>query len=353
MPIDVLDNGLSIPISSTREPFPGDAMPILPEPQVLLTPSPKLPGIDGRKMSKSYGNTIMLTDQMPVVRAKMESMSNGGQRFVQSEPGDPDRCPVGDMHKVFSPADLNKYIRDGCRNASIGCLVCKQLAGDSISELLKPIQSERFRLELNSGQVVEALADGAERARCRAEETMSSVRQAMNLSRNFLGTRVESSLDRGFRAAGLPPVHDLRALKHLWDDDELRPQALRSYWLDKIAPRDIVLKRDSERVFVTWKKKRVYVTTSRENSDGRWGFEAKPKSYEMLALLCWDKELRLHDFIVPQIVYQLPWTAFKKAHKDEVMVFWVRRETSKYFLELPGASPMDITEYRGQYGPMS
>jgi tryptophanyl-tRNA synthetase len=106
-------------------------------------------------------------------------------------------------------------------------------------------------------------------------------------------------------------------------------------------------------VFVTWKKKRVYVTTSRENLDGRWGFDARPKSYEMLALLCWDKELRLHDFIVPQIVYQVPWTTYKKMHKNEDMIFWVTRSDSKYFLELPEASPIDITGYRGQYGPMS
>ena len=112
---------------------------------------------------------------------------------------------------------------------------------------------------------------------------------------------------------------------------------------------------DSDRVFVTGNQKRVFVTTSRErdNSVGLWGFEAKPKSYELLALLCWDKEFRLHDFIVPQILYQVPWIAFKKAHRNETLIFWIRRSESHYFLELPAAEPIDITEYRGLYGPMN
>jgi tryptophanyl-tRNA synthetase len=324
---------------------------ILREPSVLLTPSPKLPGTDGRKMSKSYGNTIMLTDPAHAVRAKMESMTNGGQRFLQSEPGDPDRCPVGEMHKLFSTADLIAYTRDGCRSALIGCLVCKQLAGDSISKLLKPIQDERFQLELDSGQVFKVLDEGAERARCCAEETMSAVRKAMKLSRVLVGAQVESSLDRGFRDAGFPPLHDLKALSQYWDDDARRPQVLRSYWLDKIVPRDIALNKDSDRVFVTATKKRVYVTTSHEVRPGTWNFNAKAKSYEMLVLLCWDREFLLHDFIVPQKVYVQAWSRLKKLDKSADIHFVVSRSETTYMFELDGESH-EITRFRGNYEPM-
>lgn len=96
--------------------------PILPEPQVLLTPSPKLPGTDGRKMSKSYGNTILLTDPEPVVRQKLKPMVTDPARVRRSDPGNPDICPVGDLHKVFSSPETLAKVYDGCKSASIGCI---------------------------------------------------------------------------------------------------------------------------------------------------------------------------------------------------------------------------------------
>jgi tryptophanyl-tRNA synthetase len=327
---------------------------ILPEPQVLLTPSPKLPGIDGRKMSKSYGNTILLIDQPSVVRSKMESMSNGGQRFLQSDPGDPDICPVGEMHKLFSPSDLAAYTQDGCRSASIGCLECKQLAGKSISGMLKPIQTRRLGLENDLVGVVEVLRDGAKRASEQAEQTMVEVRERMGLSRSLSLTRFEHTIARSFRSIGKPPMHNLKAMEGWLDlDENVRAENLRAYWLRKVIPQDVVLKRNSDRVFVTPSGKRVYVTTSTErHGDNLWEFYAKPKSYELMVLLCWDESRLLHDFIIPQKVYVARWSRLKKQNKNVDIHFRVRRDGDDFSFQLDGDDPVNINEFRGNYEDM-
>ncbi len=153
--------------------------PILPEPQVLLTPSPKLPGTDGRKMSKSYNNTILLTDPEPVVRQKLKTMVTDPARVRRSDPGDPDKCPVGDLHKVFSTPETLAKVYEGCRSAGIGCLECKGWAADSIVRELAPIQERRAQYD--EKRVLEVLSDGAVRARKRASKTMAEVNEAMHL----------------------------------------------------------------------------------------------------------------------------------------------------------------------------
>jgi tryptophanyl-tRNA synthetase len=152
---------------------------VLPEPQVLLTPSPKLPGTDGRKMSKSYGNTIQLTDAEPVVRQKLKTMVTDPARVRRSDPGDPDKCPVGDLHKVFSTPETMVKVYEGCRSAGIGCIECKSWAADALVQVLNPIQERRAKYTTN--QVEEILHDGSSRAGKRAEQTMQEVRSAMKL----------------------------------------------------------------------------------------------------------------------------------------------------------------------------
>ncbi len=169
---------------------PGEAA-ILPEPQVLLTPSPKLPGTDGRKMSKSYGNTIMLTDPEPVVRQKLKTMVTDPARVRRSDPGDPDLCPVGDLHKVFSsPATLEK-VYAGCRSAGIGCIECKGWAADAIVAELLPMQERRRKYEEQPRLVHDILHQGSALARARAEETMGQVREAMHLLQPEYGERAQ------------------------------------------------------------------------------------------------------------------------------------------------------------------
>jgi tryptophanyl-tRNA synthetase len=152
---------------------------VLPEPQVLLTPSPKLPGTDGRKMSKSYGNTILLTDPEPVVRQKLKTMVTDPARIRRTDPGDPDKCPVGDLHKVFSTPETLVAVYEGCRTAGIGCIQCKGWAADALVQILEPIQARRAGF--SEPQVKEILDAGSSRARARAEQTMQEVRAAMHL----------------------------------------------------------------------------------------------------------------------------------------------------------------------------
>jgi tryptophanyl-tRNA synthetase len=153
---------------------------VLPEPKVLLTPSPKLPGTDGRKMSKSYGNTIQLTDPEPVVRLKLKTMVTDPARVRRTDAGDPDKCPVGDLHKVFSTAETMAKVYDGCRSAGIGCIECKGWAADGLVRVLQPIQERRASFSVI--QVKEILDDGSRRASARAEETMRQVRAAMQMT---------------------------------------------------------------------------------------------------------------------------------------------------------------------------
>ena len=159
-----------------------DIVPIqvFPEPEALQTPSPKLPGTDGRKMSKSYGNTIELSDPEPVVRQKLKTMVTDPARIRRSDPGDPDKCPVGDLHKVFSTAETMAKVYEGCRSAGIGCIECKIWAADALVQILNPIQERRAKF--GSGEVKDILRDGANRAEERAEQTMTEVRAAMQMT---------------------------------------------------------------------------------------------------------------------------------------------------------------------------
>lgn len=159
-----------------------DGGEILPEPQVLLTPSPKLPGTDGRKMSKSYGNTILLSDPEAEIRAKLKPMVTDPARVRRKDPGNPDKCPVGDLHKIFSSQETMARVYEGCTTAGIGCIECKGWLADAIVEHLAPIQERRAHYEQKPALVTEILADGNQRARIRAEQTMAEVREAMGLA---------------------------------------------------------------------------------------------------------------------------------------------------------------------------
>ncbi len=154
---------------------------ILPEPRVLLTPSPKLPGLDGRKMSKSYGNTILLSEPEAELRAKLKTMVTDPARVRRSDAGNPEICPVGDLHKVFSPEERRAEVWEGCRSAGIGCIQCKGWLADEIVREIAPLQERRRALEAAPEQVDAMLWDGSARARLRALQTLQHVRQAMGL----------------------------------------------------------------------------------------------------------------------------------------------------------------------------
>ena len=163
----------------------GASKAVFPEPQTLLTPAAKLPGTDGRKMSKSYGNTIMLADPEPVVRQKLKTMVTDPARVRRSDPGNPDVCPVGDLHKIFSSKETMAKVNEGCRSAGIGCIECKSWAADALVQLLNPMQERRKKFEENPRLAWDILEAGTVRARQTAGETMADVRTSMGMSLEY------------------------------------------------------------------------------------------------------------------------------------------------------------------------
>ena len=165
--------------------FNGFYREVFPEPQALLTPARKLPGTDGRKMSKSYGNTIQLADPEPVVRQKLKTMVTDPARVRRTDKGNPDVCPVGDLHKIFSSAETMAKVNEGCRSAGIGCIECKGWAADALVQLLNPMQERRRKFEGNPRLAWDILEAGSERARKTTGETMKDVRAAMVMSLEY------------------------------------------------------------------------------------------------------------------------------------------------------------------------
>jgi tryptophanyl-tRNA synthetase len=159
----------------------GDSVSILPEPQVLLTHTPKLPGLDGRKMSKSYGNTIGLREDPDAVAQKLRTMQTDPARVRRSDPGDPDKCPVWTLHAVYSDEATRKWAGEGCRSAGIGCLECKKPLIEKVVEQIGGMRRRAQEYEDNPDLVRTILAEGAEKARDSARETLDEVRRAMHL----------------------------------------------------------------------------------------------------------------------------------------------------------------------------
>jgi tryptophanyl-tRNA synthetase len=166
----------------TRDP---QRLTVFPEPKPLLTPAAKLPGTDGRKMSKSYGNTILLSEPEQSLRMKLKTMVTDPARVRRSDPGNPDVCPVGDLHKIFSSSDTMAKVYAGCRTAGIGCIECKKWAADSFWDVLKPMQERRAIYETNPILAWDILEAGSSKARLAAEATMDEARAAANLSYEY------------------------------------------------------------------------------------------------------------------------------------------------------------------------
>jgi len=154
---------------------------VFPEPQALLTPAPRLPGTDGRKMSKSYDNAVMLTDPELVVRQKLKTMVTDPARVRRTDRGNPDVCPVGDLHKIFSSPETMAKVNEGCRSAGIGCIECKSWVADAIVKILNPMQERRKKYEDKPRLAWDILEAGSARAREIADATMDEVRKAMGL----------------------------------------------------------------------------------------------------------------------------------------------------------------------------
>jgi tryptophanyl-tRNA synthetase len=153
--------------------------PLLNPPEVMLTQTPRIPGLDGRKMSKSYGNAITLSESDADIRAKTKVMVTDPARKRRSDPGNPDVCPVYDWHKLFSPPETLKWAAEGCRTAGIGCIECKAAMADHVIKWIAPIRERRVEYEKNPKRVLELIDAGSKRARVEAVKTMARVREAV------------------------------------------------------------------------------------------------------------------------------------------------------------------------------
>jgi tryptophanyl-tRNA synthetase len=159
----------------------GTGVTILPEPQALLTETPKVPGLDGRKMSKSYGNTIELREEPESVTKKLRAMVTDPARVRRTDPGDPDKCPVFELHRIYSDETTRKWAAEGCRSAGIGCLDCKQPVIDKVVAEVTEMRRRAQEYLENPELLRDIVAEGAEKAREAARETLDEVRRAMHL----------------------------------------------------------------------------------------------------------------------------------------------------------------------------
>lgn len=180
----LLENQQNITIGDKERLFgylEGEGKVLLPEPKALLTEASKMPGLDGQKMSKSYQNTLSLREKPDDVVQKLRTMPTDPARVRRTDPGEPGNCPVWQMHQVYSTDDIKNWAQEGCRSAGIGCIECKQPVIDGVLAELKPIQERALAYQEDPEAVRAIIAEGCEKARDVARETLDEVRQAMGL----------------------------------------------------------------------------------------------------------------------------------------------------------------------------
>ncbi|MCG5511978.1 tryptophan--tRNA ligase [Ectothiorhodospira shaposhnikovii] len=160
----------------------GSGRIILPEPHPMLTKASKMPGLDGQKMSKSYGNTISLRDEPAEVEKKIRTMPTDPARVRRTDPGNPDKCPVWSLHQIYTGEDVHQWVQEGCRSAGIGCVECKQPVVDAVLDELRPMQARAREYESDPNLVRSVVAEGCEAARDIARDTLDEVRRSMGLA---------------------------------------------------------------------------------------------------------------------------------------------------------------------------
>jgi len=162
-----------------KNPLGAHLKEVLVEPEAMLTKTPRIPGLDGRKMSKSYGNAITLSETDVDIRAKTKVMVTDPARKRRTDPGNPDVCPVYDWHKLFSSPATLEWAAQGCRTAGIGCIECKAKMADHLIEWITPVRERRVEYEKHPARVLEVIDDGSKKARAVAQTTMERVREAV------------------------------------------------------------------------------------------------------------------------------------------------------------------------------
>src|SRR5215472_11434118 len=320
--------------------YTGQGSPVFPEPQVLLTPSPKLLGTDKRKMSKSYGNSILLSDEAAVVAEKIKNSVTDRPKLTDR--GSPDRCPVGNLHQIFSDPARLAHITEGCTQATITCVECKGLAVESVNAHLAPIRERRHQLADNPARLVEIVRQGAEKAGKVAEETMVAARDAVGLLRM---SAVEGLVikDEGRGALRVPEaIADAKT-------DEERWTMRTSDWLERVST-TFPLKKDRMRTFITRKGRKVGVRTASEQHTGVWRFELPDRPINVLVLLAQDKERFLHDYVLPPKLIQEFWKRFQRV--GDLIEITLKNASKEATLMLPDGEEVSVGQYLGDYSAL-
>ena len=314
------------------------SQPLIKEPQALLTKTPKLLGTDGRKMSKSYGNSILLSAEADELAATINNSVTDRPKLTDK--GDPSRCPVGNLHQVFSAPDRLAHITHGCTQATIRCVDCKALAIESTEAHLKPIRERRKEFAGQPELLRKVVAEGARQAHEAAEETMRAVREAVGLF--ALGT-----LEEHIPGAEPKRLRVPEAVRSAKTDDE-RWGLRTAEWLEKVN-RTHPLRQDKPRTFITRKSRKVGIHTAAEHN-GKWQFRLRDRALNVLVLLAQDSERYLHEYVLPPKLVQEHWKQFERS--DGEVLIEIRKSPSGEALLSTGKGDVPIQQYEGDYSAL-
>jgi tryptophanyl-tRNA synthetase len=309
---------------------------VFPEPQVLLTPSAKLLGTDKRKMSKSYGNTILLSDEAAVVEEKIKNAVT--DRPALTDRGSPDRCPVGNLHQIFSDRERLEYITRGCTTAGITCVECKALAIQSVNAHLEPIRKRRREIAKHPKRLQEIIQEGAQKATKAAEETMIRAREAVGLL-GITGTGNAAVEQEGTGLLRVPES----AINT--GNEQRRRDILIDAWVEKIS-RTYPLRKDRPRTFITRKGRKVGVHAARQSQAGEWEFSFADRPLNVIVLLAEGQNGFVHDYVLPPKVLQECWKQFER--KNGTVEIRAKETASGVSIQL-AQSDLPIQQYQANY----
>ncbi len=321
------------------QPIPASVMaePLLKEPHVLLTRTPKLLGTDKRKMSKSYGNAIFLSEEASSLAEKINNSVTDRPKLTDK--GNPDRCPVGNLHQIFSDAERLAYITRGCTQATITCVECKALAVESVEAHLNPIRERRKQFAGQPELLEKIVRQGEQQARETAEKTMHAVRDAVGL---LAETQVQLAREESQTRLRVP-----QAVTSAKTEDE-RWGLRTAGWLERIG-KVHPLRRDRPRTFITQKSRKVGVHTAAEQN-GSWMFRLQDRALNVLVLLAQDNDFYLHDYVLPPKLVQDHWKQFERADGD--IVIKIRKSPAGDVLLSTKNGDVPIQQYEGDYSAL-
>jgi tryptophanyl-tRNA synthetase len=317
--------------------------PVFPEPQILLTPSPKLLGTDKRKMSKSYDNSILISDEAAVVEQKVKNSVTDRPKLTDR--GSPDRCPVGNLHQIFSDRERLAHITEGCTQASITCVECKALAVESVNAHLAPMRERRHALAQNPGKLRQTIQHGAQKATAAAEETMTAVRDAIGLLRlgAVAGLAAKEESAAALRVPGLAASAG---------SDKERREIITKSWVEQVSKTHL-LKQDKPDTFISRKGRKVGVHTAQERDNGCWEFSFPERSLNVLVLLAEDPKGFLSDYVIPPKILQEHWKQFEReqGERGTTVRINLKKDTGGPSILLE-QSNLPVQQYLGDYSAL-